>query len=606
MTRRIPWTAWLLPVFALAFALRAGHVVAVLGSPLGDTLVQDSAYYEQEARSILGGSGDESTGGVTFMNVGYPYALAALYKIFGIGVPAVVWIQSLLGSLSAVLLALATRRLLGSDVGGILAGLLYAVYAGAVHYDGLLLTPSMTNACLVLAFYGVTTHLRDGPRWQLVVAGLAVGASALLRANMLLLIPFLLLVPLLGRRPGTVRDGLRPAILLGASALLLPMSVVLWNGVSHGEWVPVSGNGGMNFWVGNHRGAQGVYVPAGFIRSQSAAGEEWGFLEEARRRSGDPALSLAGSSSFWLRQGLREVREAPGRWLGIEWRKFALFWNRFEVNTNVGLEFAGRFSPVLGYLTLGFSWLAVLGIGGIVRLWTEDRAAAWLVSSLALVPLLTCLLFFVSGEYRHPASLALCVGAAAALEMLWRVVARRPAGEGAPRSRPALVYPLMASAVVLPFALWSYPQLENGCHPRYDARNFAREIGSGDLPRAERVLDRIRAGDPDDLVLLEARSWLHYDRAPLHGGSRRGGRRPGVAERARETRSPGGPGHVHGVLCLRTVRRRPGSGGGPGEAGYRSAERRLATRAGAARRPALRPRPRPSCVRGTCAVRTSS
>src|SRR4029079_17684636 len=121
-----------------------------------------------------------------------------------------------------------------------------------------------------------------------------------LRANILLLPPLAAIAVLRS-------TGRRAATTLLAAALALPAVVIVGNGMLHGTWAPVSANGGMNLWVGNHRGAVGVYQAADFLKTPRAAGEESGFLDEARRRTGDPALALTGADGYWRGEALREV-----------------------------------------------------------------------------------------------------------------------------------------------------------------------------------------------------------------------------------------------------------------------------------------------------------
>ena len=73
------WPLRLGLVFLVALVARVGHVAAFLRSPAGDTLVLDAKYYHREALQILGRLPGDADG-VSFMNVGYPYALAAVYS----------------------------------------------------------------------------------------------------------------------------------------------------------------------------------------------------------------------------------------------------------------------------------------------------------------------------------------------------------------------------------------------------------------------------------------------------------------------------------------------------------------------------------------------
>jgi len=477
-----------------ALGLRVVHVLAFHGAPLYGTLVQDSRYYHETALRILGGTG-ASSAGVSFMNPGYSHLIAAVYWLTGQSSVAVVWLQSFLGAFSAVALAWAARRLLASDSASLLSGLLYAVYAGAIFYDGLLLTPSIVN---VLVIAGLVFLAAERP----VPSGLCLAAAVPIRPNMAPLI--LALAPAWRGRGAAL-------LFVGISlAALLPFG--LYNGLAHGQWVPISANGGVNFWIGNNTRAEGVYHAAGFVTRVQADGEREGFLAEARRRTGDDRLDLAAADRFWLVEGIRDIGSRPSRWLRIEGRKLALFWNRYESKTNVGLAFAREFSPVLRRNPVGFGPLAVAGVMGLVLLgWERRRRACWILTSLIAVPLLTCLLFFVSGEYRHPASLALCMGAALTVSRLvvfvaaWVRTRSRPSLEG-------LGYAALVGALFVPLVYWGFPPLERTFHPRFDYSNHAKAmiVGEGrptarDFRRAVALLEHAGETADVDPFLLEAR-----------------------------------------------------------------------------------------------------
>ncbi|HKQ63011.1 MAG TPA: glycosyltransferase family 39 protein, partial [Candidatus Polarisedimenticolaceae bacterium] len=185
-----PFALGLAAVVLLAFAWRAAHVVAILGSPLGESLAQDAHYYHEQALRLLGVSAAPLRGGPSFMNLGYPYLLAAVYRASAARPAAALWVQALCGALTAGLVALAARRLLQRDGAALFAGLLYAVYGVAIFFDGLLLTPSPINLLLALALWGVAVAQdRDRSTGAAVAAGLTLGAASLLRANLLLLVP---------------------------------------------------------------------------------------------------------------------------------------------------------------------------------------------------------------------------------------------------------------------------------------------------------------------------------------------------------------------------------------------------------------------------------
>jgi hypothetical protein len=200
-----------------------------------------------------------------------------------------------------------------------------------------------------------------------------------------------------------------------------------------------------------------------------------------------------------MREGLRDVRDHFGRWLGVEGRKLALFWNRHETRTNVGKEFVEQFSRVLEWLP-GFGVLAVLGVAGLAWLLAEGRLwPAAVVSVFILVPMAVCLLFFVSGEYRHPAALPLCLAAATPLDAAFRTLRRA--------SRVPLLLGLVVGLVSVPLVVHRFPPLARTDHPRLDYANYAKALttqGMPAVPRALVLLDRGRRIYGADPVLLDA------------------------------------------------------------------------------------------------------
>jgi hypothetical protein len=295
-----------------------------------------------------------------------------------------------------------------------------------------------------------------------------------------------------------------------------PAAVTIANGVVHGQWVPVTANGGMNFWVGNNRHSEGVYFVPPFLGNSGAEGEERAYLTEARRRTGRGALTLAASSAFWLREGGREIAADPARWARLVARKCAWALSGVEAKTNVGMPFVARFSPVLRFAPVRWFWLAPLGAAGLVLL-LRPPGGGWVFGALAAVSVLTCAAFFVSGEYRHPASLAWCAGAGVAVFAL-------PALARAPRR--ALV-PGAAFAIVLALALWPQPALARAFHPSIDVRSYVRSLGvprldgsvpaAADLERAQRILAAAHVASPPDLYFLDTRMWLAWRRAAYLG-----------------------------------------------------------------------------------------
>lgn len=497
-----------------AVGLRLGHALSVLRGPIGEALVQDARLYHEQALRILGrlpqGFGDTTP----FNNLGYPYVLAAIYAVAGARPAAAMILQALLGGASAALLGLAVRDLVENDFAAVTAAAFYAAAQTAIFYDGALLTPAGVDVALIA---GLATFARwsvTGRRPWIAASGACLGVATLLRTNLAFAVPFAAFAVLLPPRD-TVDH--RPkarsaAALLLASALAGPVTVGAAVGFRAGTFVPLTANGGMNFWVGNNGDAQGVYYVAPFLRNGGAAAESDAYLHEARRRTGDPALTLAGSSRFWLREGWRAIVSAPGRWLRLEGRKIALFATAAEPQTNLSLAVVSAFSPVLRVTPVRLWVLSVLGAGGLALLAARgDRRAAAVLAAPVAAAFLTCAIFFVSGEYRHAAAPGLAAGAGIFIAALARPRRER---------RQAWIAGGAAALAAAVLAVLPWPGLSRAMPPDLDAGNLVRAVvaaGSAAGPageetyrRAEALLRRAPASDAGRLFRLDTMSWLAF------------------------------------------------------------------------------------------------
>src|SRR2546422_4498409 len=124
-----------LVIFAVAFTLRIVHIWQMRNAPFFTLLVGDARGYDEWAQRIAGG--DWIGRDVFYQAPLYPYFLASIYWIAGRSPTLVRIAQAVIGSCSCVLIAAAARRLFSARA-GLLAGLMLAVYAPAIFFDGLL------------------------------------------------------------------------------------------------------------------------------------------------------------------------------------------------------------------------------------------------------------------------------------------------------------------------------------------------------------------------------------------------------------------------------------------------------------------------------------
>jgi len=212
------WTRSLFLIFSLALVIRVGFVLTLQDG----FYFPDSASYSGAAVNLL----TNGELGTTYTRPpGYPVFLAAIYACFGDSSLAVRLVESFMGALLTILIAMMGSRIGGQVVGG-LAGILWSIYPIGVFIAGLVYPTGLFTALLasgVLCLLPAAGKKLTLPRvfsagivWGLaalaipIVLGTMVVSSLWLiywyRAKGLLLVAGLFLGAALTVVPWTVRD----------------------------------------------------------------------------------------------------------------------------------------------------------------------------------------------------------------------------------------------------------------------------------------------------------------------------------------------------------------------------------------------------------------
>jgi 4-amino-4-deoxy-L-arabinose transferase-like glycosyltransferase len=126
---------WVGAIFALALAVRMIHLWQMRGTAYFSVLMGDARGYDQWAQRLA--AGDWVGTDVFYQAPLYPYFLGLIYAVAGHDLLAVRLVQAVVGSLSAVLVAVAAARLF-SPRAGMVAGTALALYAPAIFFDALI------------------------------------------------------------------------------------------------------------------------------------------------------------------------------------------------------------------------------------------------------------------------------------------------------------------------------------------------------------------------------------------------------------------------------------------------------------------------------------
>lgn len=240
---------------------------------------------------------------------GYSILLAIIYAVTGESDAAAQLFQITVDSLCALLVFAILAELLSAGA-GITAGMLAAVSPQFAWNSVLLLPDTLSVFPILLAVFLLARAVNRPRLVTLMAAGALVGVSCWLRANALLLAPFMAIASLLlfERR---LRLACGAALLAGAVLVIAPLTIR--NAIVFRHFIPLSLGAGQTFLEGiadyDHSGRFGVpQTDMGIMKWEAEAfnrPDYYGSLfnpdgiyrERMRLRRG---LSIAGSNPAWF------------------------------------------------------------------------------------------------------------------------------------------------------------------------------------------------------------------------------------------------------------------------------------------------------------------
>lgn len=386
-------------IFAVAFLIRLVYV-----NQLSNTYFFapfkggfDDYIFDNWAQEILKGNwlGDKSI--YIYRMPLYTYFLSLIYFIFGHSYWALYVIQSLLGSAACILLYFIGKIAFTRNV-GFIAGLIAALYGPFIFYSGMLVGETLGIFVICLAFLCLLLFQKNRRLPYLFLGGLFIGLSMLLRGNILVMFPFILLwiIMLLKKQPFTL---ICSAVLIFITGTILSISpIIARNYIYEKDFVPVTASGGLNIYIGNAYGADGKF------RSVEGVGTS---LEDMLKNSVKIAEQNAGKglkpsavSNYWLRETARSIKEHGPLFLSkLVMNKFIMFWNSYELPDIWDYYFFKLYIPLLNLPLFSFLLIAPLSIAGLYLGWTR-RADISLFYVFISGYILSLLITFITARYR--------------------------------------------------------------------------------------------------------------------------------------------------------------------------------------------------------------
>ncbi|MBM3319376.1 MAG: tetratricopeptide repeat protein [Candidatus Eisenbacteria bacterium] len=400
--RRVRRRTVLLGLYVFALILRLAYLWDARDNPFPDALGLDARYYDLRAEEILreGLIGDDAY----FMGPLYPHLLAAVYGLAGRNLLLVRILQAFAGAAVPVLLYRIGSRFMSPTV-ALVAAAAAALHAPFIFYTSSILDTALSVVLLLWILDRLSVSAARASFRHPLLTGVLFGLAAAGRGNVLLFLPFALFA-LARAEPGKRREFRAPfALLLGV--LVVIGATTARNYAASGDFVPLTSNGGLNFYIGNGPESSGAYEkPKGLDVDEDPSGRR--LLE---RQLGRP-LSPSEVSAEWFSRATAWIRENPGAELRLLLKKTILFFSTFEIPQIETYRFQMRYSPIIRVLHAPFGVFAPLALAG---LFLARGRNLFLPVSFVFSYAASIVLFFVLTRYRLPVVPMLLLFAAATL-----------------------------------------------------------------------------------------------------------------------------------------------------------------------------------------------
>jgi tetratricopeptide (TPR) repeat protein len=391
-------------VAGIACLIQLAYLADSRGDPTFEVPIVDAGVYHESACRFAGGG--SLADGAFWQPPLFPALLGVLYWVTGPNVLAARLVLAVLAVVSCLLLYRIGCRLFGRAV-GLLAGLMLAAYGPFVFFSNQLLPTGIGVFLCLLALLALLRALeRPARKGRWLAVGLCSGLAVVNVPNAGAVVIAALIVPAIeATRRHRWKRFAAPGLLAVVGAALVLSPITIRNYLACGEFVLLSTNGGINFYVGNNPEADATVA----IRP----GEYWRRL--IRSGTSETVQTPAQQSAHFYRQAWSFARAEPFAFLTGLGRKAVRVVNAREIPRNVDLYVHSGFSPVLGVLcwrwgsfAFPFGFVAPFAVVGMIvsSRWglrpSRTRPGRAALLAFALIYSVSVVLFFVTARYRLP------------------------------------------------------------------------------------------------------------------------------------------------------------------------------------------------------------
>jgi hypothetical protein len=397
-------------ILSLAFVIRLIHLSYSPSNPLTYHPSADEDYYINFGMNVAH-SQFELAYDFIFMDPLYGYFLGFIFYLFGQNLLIVYLIQTIVDTLTVLLIFYAGKELWNHRA-GIISSCFYALSSTSLLYTTKILNPTLVANFIILWSLLTVRIWKTDKIYAWFWYGNLLGVGVAIRSNLLLLaIIGIVVVPWGNFRYNNfslLQYQKRCAILiLGFSIPLILLGIR--NYYITDNWSILPTNGGIVLHqIYNASNPNAEHKVPEFVRYSSPT-EIWhGYKNEAEKRL-NSQLSAKEVNSYWFAQAMDYIFQHPKQTINNLVRKLGDFASYKEVNFNKSLAADELFSPILSFLPRPFGWLLSLGIPGLLLLaWKTPRA--WPIILAAASILVTFMIFIAAARFRFHALPLLAVG----------------------------------------------------------------------------------------------------------------------------------------------------------------------------------------------------
>ncbi len=399
-------------IIGVAFLLRLVYIVEIQGTFFMNYLTDDSKIYSDWAMRMVK-SGAWYTNVPFFMAPAYPYILSLFYLIFGKSLFVVQFVQAVFSSLAIAFIYLAGRNFHSKSVGYI-AAFIAAFYSNFIFYSGAILSETFQMFFLTLLIYKLSQDFSKFSLKDYFVVGVLTGIAGIFRGNTLVFAALFLLW--LGYKVIKKKENSlllkKGATLYLSGVVLMILPLTLYNVFVGKDFVLLTSNGGINFYIGNNERSVGVFVtPREFDFYEDMPGIKYAERILHKR------LKPSEASSYWYSRGFDFIKNHPGEYVLLELKKLILFFGKDEDPQTSLMNpefFKENYSNILKLPLFGFFFVSLFAIAGLIF---SYRQKEWNTQLFLLLTgfVIGNLLFFVNGRFRLAITPLLMIYAAYAI-----------------------------------------------------------------------------------------------------------------------------------------------------------------------------------------------